>query len=306
MYDWDTIIIGGGPAGLAAGIYLCRANWRTLLLSKESYGGLLQDIELVENYPGFSNGISGAVLASEMVKQAENFGLSMQMAEVSGIEMFSSTYWVNCANGEGYSTRSIILANGSKHRRLGVPGEDALSGKGVVYCAFCDGGQFSGQEVIVCGGGDAGISAALYMAKIAEKVTVIEAMPKLTAAAILQERAASNPKITILCGTQVKAILGDDKVEAVELRDTVNDKVSTLKVSGVLVNIGQVPDTLFLQDVVPLDEMGFVITNKRMETEIPRILAAGDIRSDSCRQVAAAVGDGVMAAMVLQGALQQM
>jgi thioredoxin reductase (NADPH) len=303
VFDWDAVIIGGGPAGLTAALYLCRAGRRTLLLDKDTPGGYIRNIELIENYPGFPDGVPGARLAAEMVRQAEKYGLHTEPAEVTGIETFSGTRYVGCSRGQGFTTNVIIIAGGSKNKKLGVPGEAELTGKGVFECAFCDGGHYAGKVVAVCGGGDAGLTEALYMAKIASKVVVIEAMPALTATAVLVDRLNALPNVEVRTGTMVTAITGQDGVEAVEL--SAGDKKEVLKVNGVLVHIGLEPVTGYLEGVVPLDDRGQVIVNERMESEIPYILAAGDIRSGSPRQVVAAVGDGAIAAVTAQKLLQE-
>jgi thioredoxin reductase (NADPH) len=306
MFDWDVVIIGGGPAGLTAGLYLCRAKCRTLLLDKEGFGGYIKNVELIENYPGFAEGISGAQLASEMVSQAEKYGLQMELAEVTGIELFSNCKWVACRNGQGYTTSSVIIASGCRHKRLGVPGEESLQGNGVFNCAFCDGGHFTDRVVAVCGGGDAGVTEALYMAKIASKVILIEAESRLTATAVLQERASANPKLEILCGMKVEAIAGDDKVEAIELVDRTGKGKEKIIVDGVLVHIGLEPNTGYLDSIVPLDSKGQIIVNERMETEVPFVFAAGDIRSGSPQQIVTAVSDGATAAISSQELLQKL
>jgi thioredoxin reductase (NADPH) len=303
MFDWDCVIIGGGPAGLAAGLYLSRANRRTLLLDKDTAGGYIRNIELIENYPGFTDGVSGAKLAAEMVNQAVKYGLKIETAEVTGLEIFSGTRWVGCSRGQGYTTNIVIIAGGSKNKKLGVPGEAELLGKGVFECALCDGGHFAGKVVAVCGGGDAGVTEALYMAKIAAKVIIIEAMPALTATAVLQDRVKAESKIEVRCGVKVEAITGKDTVEAVEL--AAGKQKETLQTDGVLVHIGLDPNTGYLEGTVPLDERGQVIVNERMESETPYILAAGDIRSGSPRQVVTAVGDGAIAAITAQRLLQE-
>jgi thioredoxin reductase (NADPH) len=303
MFDWDAVIIGGGPAGLTAGLYLCRANRRTLLLDKDTAGGYIRNIELIENYPGFADGVSGAQLASQMVRQSTKYGLQVENAEVTGIELFSGTRYVGCSRGQGFTTNVIIIAGGSRNKKLGVPGEAELAGKGVFECAFCDGGHYAGKVVAVCGGGDAGVTEALYMAKIASKVILIEAMPKLTATAVLCDRLNALPKVEIRCGYRVEAITGKDKVEAIEI--AAGNKKETLKVDGVLVHIGLEPNTGYLEGIVPLDSQGQVIVNEKMESEMPYIFAAGDIRSGSPRQVAAAVGDGAIAAIMAQRVLQE-
>ncbi len=303
MFDWDVIIIGGGPAGLTAGLYLSRANRRTLLLDKETAGGYIRNIEMIENYPGFADGIAGAKLASQMVEQATKYGLEIENAEAIGIELFSGTRYVNCSGGQGFTTNVIIIAGGTKNKKLNVPGEAELAGKGVFECAFCDGGHYTGKVVAVCGGGDAGVTEALYMSKIASKVILIEAMPQLTAAAILQDRIKANKKISVRLGTKVEAITGKNKVEAIELK--AGKKKETLKVDGVLVHIGTEPNTDYLEGIVPLDKNGQVIVNEKMESKVPYIFAAGDIRSGSPRQVVAAVGDGAIAAITAERLMQE-
>jgi thioredoxin reductase (NADPH) len=301
VFDWDVVIVGGGPAGLTAGLYLCRAKRRTLLVDKDTAGGYIRNIELIENYPGFTDGVAGAQLASQMVEQATKYGLRIENAEVSGIELFSGTRYVGCSNGRGFTTNIIIAAGGSKNKKLGVPGEAELAGKGVFECAFCDGGHYAGRTVAVCGGGDAGVTEALYMAKIASKVILIEAMPELTAAAVLRDRLAALSNVEVRVDTMVEAILGGNKVEGIKLAGS----SEILKVDGVLVHTGTEPNTGYLEGVVPLDEHGQVIVNERMESAVPYVLAAGDIRSGSPRQVAAAVGDGAIAGISAQRLMEE-
>jgi len=173
VLEHDVIIIGGGPSGLAAGLYLSRGKRRTMLLEKESFGGIIKDVEWVENYPGFAEGVSGAHLASEMVTQATKYGLQIEQAEVLGIELYTSCRWVQCNGGTGYSATVVIIAGGSRPIKLNVPGEEVLQGKGIIHCALCDGGQFADRVVAVCGGGDAGVTEALYLTKLASKVILI-------------------------------------------------------------------------------------------------------------------------------------
>jgi thioredoxin reductase (NADPH) len=305
MFDWDAIVIGGGPAGLSAGLYLSRANYRTLVLEEESLGGKIKNVEWIENYPGFSEGVAGVQLSNTMEEQAVKYGLKSETARVTGIELFSDCRWVNCADGRGYTTAAVIVAGGSRWKKLNVPGEDKLQGKGVFTCAFCDGGQFADKTVVVCGGGDSGITEALYMGKIAAKVIVIEAMPGLTATAILQERLASNPRICVRCGLRIEAIKGEDRVEGVETLEQSTGQREVIPADGVLVHIGLDANSGYLQDILNLDKQGQIVVSQQMETSVPYIFAAGDIRSGSAGQVATAVGDGAVAAISAIRLLQQ-
>ncbi len=307
MFDWDVVIIGGGPAGLSAGLYLSRANHRTILLDNESFGGYIKNVEWIENYPGFAEGISGAMLSSQMVTQATKYGLKLEQAEVTGIENFSSSRFVTCSDGNGYTTGVVIIAGGCRPRKLGVPGEDSLEGKGVFSCALCDGGEFADHVVAVCGGGDAAVIEALYMTKLASKVILlVEAGHELRATAVLRDRALANPKLEIRREINIEAITGDNRVEAIELLDMTNGRKESLKVDGVLIHIGMDPNTNYFDGVVPINDEGQIIVNDRMETEVPYLLAAGDIRSGSPRQIVTAVGDGATAAISAQRLLQEL
>ncbi len=305
MSDWDALIIGGGPAGLTAGLYLARGNWRALLLEKENVGGYIMNVEMIENYPGFSEGVPGSQLAMEMKDQATRYGLNVEYGEVTNLRPSADKHWVVCADGTTYSARAIVLAGGSVQRKLGVPGEEELRGMGVISCAFCDGGEFADRVVAVCGGGDAGITEALYLSRIASRVIVIEALPKLTATAVLQDRVRSEPKMEVRCGLKVTRIVGQSGVEGIEIVDPDN-RAETVPVGGVLVHVGVDPNTGYLAGMVPLDSQRQVIVNEWMETKVPGIFAAGDIRSDSPRQVSAAVGDGATAGLAAQRYLQRL
>lgn len=306
MPDWDAVIIGGGPAGLTAGLYLCRGNWRTLLFEKESVGGYIMNVAYLENYPGFAGGVVGSVLGMEMKNQATKYGLRIERNEVMLVQGSPSSKIITCMDGTSYSTSALIIAGGSVPKKLGVPGEEKFRGNGVINCAFCDGGEFVDRVLAVCGGGDAGVTEALYMANLASKIIIIEAMPELTATAVLQDRVKENTRIEVRCGVKVEAITGDSHIEAIELVNEGNGQKESLKVDGVLVHVGLDPNTDYLEGVVPLDEQKQIIVNESMETEIPGIFAAGDIRSGSPRQVSTAAGDGATAGMAAQGFLQKL
>jgi len=305
MPDWESVIIGGGPAGLTAGLYLCRGKRRTLLIEKKSVGGYIMNVANIENYPGFSDGVVGSVLGMQMKEQATRYGLRMERNEVIAIDVSPNRKSVMCLDGTTYTTSTIIITGGSVPKKLGVPGEDRFRGNGVINCAFCDGGEFADHVLAVCGGGDSGVTEALYMANIASKVIIIEAMPELTATAVLRQRVEENPKIEVRCGVRVESITGEDKIESIELVAG-DGKKESLKADGVLVHVGLDPCTDYLEGVVPLDDRRQAIVNESMETEVPGIYAAGDIRSGSPGQVSTAVGDGAVAGMSAQKFLQRL
>ncbi|MFC1900104.1 NAD(P)/FAD-dependent oxidoreductase [Chloroflexota bacterium] len=305
MFDLDAVIIGSGPAGVTAGLYLSRAGYRSLVIEKENYGGYLKNIPRVENYPGFPEGVSGPELATAMVEQATKYGLRFEPGEVTGIELYSGARWVGCTDGKGYTTGVIIITGGSQPRKLGIPGEQTLQGNGVFECALCDGGQFQGRVVAVCGGGEGALTEALYMARLASKVFIIHRRDQFRGANVLQERVAKEPKVEFVLNSVVETIEGAEKVESIKIRNVINNDLSNLPVDGILVAIGQEPDTGYLRGIIPLDNEGQVIVNSRMETEVPYILAAGNIRSSSPKQISAAVGDGAQAGITAQRLLQE-
>jgi thioredoxin reductase (NADPH) len=302
--DYDVIIVGCGPAGLAAGLYAGRARLKVLLLGRESAGGGMRTIELVENYPGFPEGVSGAKLGLEMMKQAMKYGLEFKLAEVEGVELREDYKVIKAklimagqTEEVTYLAKAVIIAGGAHPKKLGVSGESQFTGKGVSYCGVCDGPQFTERVVAVAGGGDAGLTEALYLTRLASKVIVIELMPQLTASKTLQERALAKPKIEIRCGTKIEAITGHDQVKELQLLDVLTSQRTTLQVGGIVVRIGLEPNTGYLKGLLPLDSEEYVLVNEEMETAIPGVFAAGDIRHGSARQVATAVGDGVTAAI---------
>jgi thioredoxin reductase (NADPH) len=305
MLDFDIVIVGSGPSGLSAGLYLTRAKYRTLVVEQESFGGQITKVDWIENYPGFSRGVAGPQLASEMLTQATSFGLQVELGKVVGIEFYTSSRYLQLADERYFTTRAIIIASGCCRMKLGVPGEVELQGKGVFGCALCDGDQFLGKNVAVCGGGDSGLTEALYMTKLASKVILLEATPVLTASPILQERARQNEKLEIHCNTKVISILGSSHVEAVEIERLPMGEKGTLLVDGVLVDIGMEPNAGFLKNLIPLDAKGHIPVNEKMETGVPYVYATGDVRSGSLGQVVTGVGDGATAAISIQKLFQQ-
>ncbi len=294
--EYDIIIIGGGPAGLTAGIYAARARRNTVLVERGFTGGQIVNAEKVENFPGFPEGVSGFDLGHLMYEQAINCGLNVETAEATGVKLNEKQRVVQTTAGDLVAP-VVIVAGGAKRQTLGVPGEADFIGKGVSYCATCDAAFFRDQPVAVVGGGDDAISEALHLAKFASRVTVIHRRNQLRATRILQERAFSEPKIQFLWDTTVDIIEGEAFVTVLRLNSVPTGKKSNLEVSGIFVAIGFRPDTDYLHGVVPLDEAGQVITNERMETGVPGIFAAGAIRRSSGRQAITAAGDGATAAI---------
>ena len=293
---YQVVIIGGGPAGLAAGLYCARSRLNTLLIEKGVIGGQITNAERVENYPGFPKGISGIDLGQLIHEQATSYGLETLPAEVTKAVPSQRHNLVNTSEGD-FVSESIIIASGSQYRKLGVPGEDKLVGKGVSYCATCDGPLFKGKTVAVVGGGDAAITEALYLSKFASSVKVIHRRSQLRASKIFQERATGEPKIEFIWDTVVTKIEGEGIVRQLVLKNTKNDKISKLELAGVFVAIGSEPNSAQWRGLLPLDEVGYIITNELMETKIPGIFAAGDVRHNSARQAITAAGDGATAAI---------
>jgi len=294
--NYDVVIIGGGPAGLTAGLYTSRARLSSLLIERMGVGGQIADAEQVDNYPGFPEGIGGFELGQLMHQQATKYGLKTLLAEVIGIELQEGQKVVKTTEGN-FTAKAVIIASGSKRRKLGVPGEEKFTGRGVSYCATCDAAFFKEKPVAVVGGGNAAITEALHLTKFASKVTVIHRRDQLRATSILQEKALSEPKMEFLWNTIVEEIEGEDVVKRIRLRQVKTGEESTLDISGIFVSVGLSPNTDYLRGVLPLDAAGSITTNDRMETEISGIFAAGDIRHNSAMQAITAAGDGATAAM---------
>ncbi|UCH42883.1 MAG: thioredoxin-disulfide reductase [Dehalococcoidales bacterium] len=297
--SYDVIITGGGPAGLSAGIYTARARLSTLLIERLAIGGQIATAEQVDNYPGFPDGIGGFELGQLMHQQATKYGLQTVTADVTSIKPAEKDITVN-TTADDYTARAVIIAGGSKRQKLGVPGEEEFTGRGVSYCATCDAAFFREKPVAVVGGGDAAITEAIHLTKFASKVTVIHRRNELRATRILQEIAFAQPNMEFSWDSTVEAIEGESFVERLSLNNVRTGEKSTLVVSGVFISIGFQPDTGFLKGVVPMDANGLIITNERMETGIPGIYAAGDIRQNSARQAITAAGDGATAAIYAQ------
>jgi len=294
--EYEVIIIGGGPAGLTAGLYTSRARLNSLLIEQGLFGGQIADADKIDNFPGFPEGISGVELGQLMHQQATKFGLETLTAEATGIELQGKQKVVKTTKGN-FIAKVVIIASGSERRKLGISGEEEFTGKGVSYCATCDAAFFRELPVAVVGGGDAAITEALHLTRFASKVTLIHRRDQLRATRILQEKAFTEPKIEFLLNTVIEEIEGDVVVKRLKLRQVITGEKSTLDVAGVFMSIGLSPNTDHLKGILSLGPLGHIITNDRMETEIPGIFAAGDIRQDSAQQAITAAGDGATAAI---------
>jgi len=297
--EYDLVIAGGGPAGLTAGLYAARGKLRTLVVEKLAPGGQAASTFLIENYPGFPEGISGPDLAQAMATQAKRFGLETTFGEVKRLTP-QEHYWEVEYEDRKLLTKAVIVCTGVDPRKLGIPGEEALKGRGVSYCATCDGPFFRGQEVGVVGGGDSAVDEALYLTRFASRVYLIHRRKALRAEKILQERAFQNSKIEILWDTIVTGVLGDNGVEGLEIMDVRTKDCRALKVDGVFFYVGLLANTEFLKGVVKLDDQGYVLTDENMATSVPGVFAAGDVRQKLLRQVSTAVGDGALAAFAAE------
>ena len=301
LKQYPIIIVGGGPAGLTAAIYAARAGHQPLVIEKELVGGQIARVELVENYPGYPQGISGEELGGLMHQQASRYGAEILFAEVTGMDNHLKE--VKTTEGD-FVAQAIIIAAGAQRRRLEVPGEDEFLGRGVSYCATCDGPLFRDKSVAVIGGGDAALTEAISLSKFASGVKVIHRRNELRARKLLQDRAITDPKIEFLLDTVVTAIEGDSLVTGLRLANVKTGNSFFLPCGGVFVAVGLIPNTQFLKDM-PLDGAGQIIADESMATNIPGIFAAGDIRHASPRQVVTACGDGATAAIAAERFLSE-
>jgi thioredoxin reductase (NADPH) len=293
--DFEVIVIGAGAAGLSAALFTARERLKTLLIERMTFGGQIANAETIENYPGLPASMRGIDLAVNMLDQIKPYGIQTAFTEVEALHADQRPFVVVTGAGS-YTGKVVILACGSTLKRLDVPGESAFEGRGVSYCATCDGAMFQDQEVAVVGGGDAAMDEALYLTGLAARVTVVHRSDRLRATRALQERAMAQPKIAWRWHTVVEGIEGGEQVERLRLADVHTGETSLLPVAGVFIYVGLRPNTEFLQGVLPLDAGGHVPVNLRMETAVPGLYAAGDLRQHSARQVISSAGDGATAA----------
>jgi thioredoxin reductase (NADPH) len=296
MDDYHVIIIGGGAAGLTAGLYASRAHLKTVLLETMIPSGQAYMTERIENYPGFPDGIGGRELIERFTKQATKFGLEIQQfTAVDRVEIAGEKKVVH-AGEKRFSASAVIIATGAQWKKLGIPGEEEFVGKGISYCATCDGAFFKDQEVAVIGGGDTALEDALYLSRLASKVYVIHRRDQLRAQKILQRKASEVPQIEFVWNTVVKEIRGEGVVKTLQLEDLKQAAQRELAVSGAFIAVGQRPNTDLARGLIELDDMGYIITDQDCATSVAGIFAAGDVRQKSLRQISTAVGDGALAA----------
>lgn len=293
---YDMVIVGGGPAGLTAGIYGRRGNLKVLLLEKMAVGGQLLLTDAIENYPGVLEEISGAELMEKLKNQAIKFGLKIEIKEVKALHRKeNSKTWRVETNEDVFETLTVVIATGAKQRRLNVPGEEKLTGRGVSYCAICDAPFFRGKEVIVAGGSDTAVKEALFLTNFATKVTLIHRRNRLRAEKILQERAFANERIDFMWNSRITEILGENKVEAINVENIKTGQRKKIACDGVFVFIGFDPNTEFVRNLVDVDINGYIITDDDMHTSQEGIFACGDCRKKSLRQAITACSDGAVA-----------
>jgi len=297
MEHYDVIIIGGGPAGLSAGMYAARAALKTVLLEKGMPGGQAATTDKIENYPGFPEGIPGPELAMKMDEQARKFGLEVKYDDVLTVSQGpDGIITVKTYEGE-ISSKTLIIAGGAESKLLGVPGEQELRGRGVSYCATCDGAFFQGKKVAVVGGGDSALQESIFLTKFVQKVYVIHRRGELRATKVLQDKAFANPQIEFILDSVITNILGNDQVEVLKVKNLQTGEEKAIAADGVFVYAGKIPSTNLYEGFVTLDDNGYILTDAKMQTSRPGVFAAGDVRQTPLRQVVTAVADGAIAAV---------
>lgn len=296
MNTYDLLIIGAGPAGLSAGIYGARAGLKTIILEKGIPGGTTAAVHLIENYPGFPDGISGNQLSDLMKKQCLSFGVELINREAKAIIIEEKVFRTKTDNGD-YLSKTVIIASGSSPRRLNVPGENELLGRGVSYCATCDGPLFKNQKIAVVGCGNSGLQEGRFLLNFANSITFVEFLPHVTADKILYDHFANEKRTEFILNAEVLSIDGESRVEAIKIKDRASGEIRTINVGGVFIYVGLISNAQFAKDLVKMDDNGFIITNEKFETSIPGIFVAGDIRAKKIRQIVVACSEGAQAAI---------
>ncbi len=300
MQKEKVVVIGSGPAGLTAALYAARGNLDPLVISGNQLGGQISITNEVENYPGFPEGTTGPELVELMQKQAERFGARIMIDEVTEVDFSKGAPFHLKTHGDEFEAESVIVTVGASPKRLGIPGEDDFIGRGVSFCATCDGFFFRDKDVLVIGGGDSAMEEALFLTKFASRVSVIHRRDELRAGEALKRRAVQNEKIEFIWDTVLEEIKGDGKVERVVAKHVKTEKTSTIETNGVFVFIGHYPNSSLFEDQLEMDDPGYLITDEKMMTSVPGIFAAGEIQDPVYRQIATSVGQGCAAGIMAE------
>ncbi|MBN2103855.1 thioredoxin-disulfide reductase [bacterium] len=292
---FDVLILGGGPGGLTAGIYAGRAQLKTGMIERLMPGGQVAGTELIENYPGFADGVAGPDLMMAMEKQARKFGLEIMTGTIESLDFKSAPKKV-VASGKTYYAKAVIISTGTDPKLLNIPGEKEFKGRGVSYCATCDGPFFKDKDVVVVGGGSSGVQESLYLTRFVNKINLVEFMDHLNAERILQERAKKNQKYTFYLNHQMLSINGSQKVESVTVKNRATEEAFDIPAEGVFIWVGMNPNTEFLQNHIDINPWGYIVAGEDCQTSVPGVFAVGDVRDKEVRQITTAVSDGTVAA----------
>jgi thioredoxin reductase (NADPH) len=303
---YDAIVIGGGPTGLTAALYLAREGSETLVIEKAGLGGQAGITNILENFPGFDEGISGAEFAERLARQARRFDAEiLQAQEVTGIRHVGPCLVVSVGSGQEYDARTVLLATGAHYRRLNVTGEEELLGLNIHFCATCDGAFYKEKKVLVIGGGNSGFEEGLFLTRFARQVDIVEFLPEVRASRFLQDQVGRNPKMSVTTNHAVRAFKGKHRLEAVVVEDRSTGEIKEWQYDGVFVFIGMSPNSKLVEGLVTLDELGFVVTDQSLMSSWPGLYAAGDVRAGSTKQAASAAGEGATAALMMREYLKE-
>jgi thioredoxin reductase (NADPH) len=298
---YDSIVVGGGPAGLTAALYMAREGMDSLVIEQAGLGGQAGITQTLDNFPGFDEGIPGAEFAERLGRQARRFGVEILQAQRATGILPNGPYWcVTTSDGTEYATKAVLLATGARYRKLNVPGEDNLIGNNIHFCATCDGAFYKGKRVLVIGGGNSGFEEGLFLLKFAAQVDIVEHNPQVKASQILQDKVAGKPNMSVTVNHAVKEFKGKHKLEAIIVQDRSTGELKEWHYDGVFVFIGLSPNSDLVKGKIEADPYGFVVTDKSLMTSLPGVFAAGDVRADSTKQAASAAGEGATAALMIR------
>jgi thioredoxin reductase (NADPH) len=304
--SYDVIVVGAGPSGLTAALYLSREGQDILVIEKSGIGGQIGITQMLENYPGFDEGISGDELADRLGNQAKKFGVEILQAQAVEKIYQDGMYWlVETADGSTYTTQAVLLSTGARYRRLDVPGEEQLTGINVHYCATCDGPFYKGKKVLVIGGGNSGFEEGLFLTRFADQVDIVEFLPKVKASQFLQEKVDRMDNMHVTVNHEVKAFKGENQLEGIVVEDRETGEEKEWDYDGVFVFIGLLPNSEFVENLVDVDSYGFILTDKTLMTSAPGVFASGDVRAESTKQAAAAAGEGATVALMIRQYLEE-